>query len=105
MNTKSVCGVWNLKRQGRPRRPEISLECVLVCPYMLYVFLCVVWSLKLVDMNLTPRWPYLGSKSSGYESPKGPLGVLEEDPTLGQQAAQGGYKLCIDETSPRRGHG
>ena len=42
---------------------------------------------------------------SGYDSPRTAIGVLEEDPTLGQQAVQGSSKLCIDETSPRRGHG
>ena len=58
--------------QGQSRRPETSLECVLVCLCMLYVFLCVVWSLKSVEMTLKHLLPYLGSKPYGYNLPKGP---------------------------------
>lgn len=47
-------------------------------------------------MTLTPILQSLGSKILGYDSPR--------DPTLGQQPAQDGTELCMDESSPRRGH-
>ena len=38
-------------------------------------------------------------------SPRTTLGVLGEDPTIGQKTAQGSMRLYMEKNSPRRGLG
>lgn len=79
----SIGKVWKLNIKERQRRLETSLVCVSVSLYF-YVFLYVLWSLKLFKKNLKGNIKYIGSKC-GNSPPQGSLLVSTKGPHIWQR--------------------